>query len=99
MIRIKLVSYQGKGDLRKILKFLKEGCIIIVDRDIRPKEQAELIRRSLGKFSRGSSGIEISSIPGSGIFGKGLTAVGPSSLVKSIRKKPGEFQLVMGRFK
>lgn len=63
-LRIKLVPYERlkKGEIKSLLKDLKEGTIIVVDAKLNSKEEADLIEETMKAVSGKFSGIELSSI-------------------------------------
>ncbi|NIO19719.1 MAG: DUF2073 domain-containing protein [Candidatus Aenigmarchaeota archaeon] len=63
-LRIKLIPYERlkKGEVKSLIKDLKEGTIILVDAKLDPKEEADLIEETMKVVSTKFSGIELSSM-------------------------------------
>ena len=63
-LRIKLIPYERlkRGDIKSLIKDLKEGTIILIDAKLDPKEEADLIEETMKVISDKFSGIELSSM-------------------------------------
>ena len=112
MIKIKLIPYESiREDFRKVLKALEGNALVLIDAKLDPQEEADLISKTMEKFSERFSGIELSSIEtpqitafekfksslAEALTGKkrGLTIIGPAGIVRKIKKNPQELLVYM----
>jgi uncharacterized protein len=92
-----------------ILEHIQDNRILVIEEGMSPLEESALISATMEKVSRKFSGIEVSTLrdaPTQGIRDRiirllggktgGLTVIGPSKLVKQIRKDPTHISLLAG---
>lgn len=92
-----------------ILSNVKEGKIVVLEEPLTPQEEKQLISRTMARVTKNFPGIEVSSLgePTATdlrariirlLGGKtsGLTVVGPSNLVKQVKRDPEKLRLWAG---
>jgi len=104
-----LSGKQPKQKLSSILDLVKKGKIVVLEEPLSATEEAELISSTMSSIGSKFSGIEISRLGESAegiraaaiqlLGGKtaGLTIVGPSSLVRQIKRNPGKLSVFAGK--
>ena len=100
-----LAPMSEKEKIKFILKNIKNNRILVLDESLSPQEQRTLIAETMKGVGDKFAGIEISTL-GDGrnelrnliiklLGGRtGLTVIGPSKLVKEIKKNPKKIQLL-----
>ncbi len=96
----------GGDKIEFILKKIKGNKILVLDGGLSPLEETRLIEETMSKINKSFRGIEISTLRDKvdgGIKNKlikflggqtgGLTVIGPSKLVKKIKKEPQKILL------
>ncbi len=105
-----LEGKSSKQKLKLILERVKKNTIVVLESPLTPEEQKELIERTMEEVSAKFPGIEVSSLGSPtassslrdillGLLGgkpRGLTIVGPSKLVKKIKRNPESIRLLAG---
>ncbi len=101
-----LANQTGAEKIRFILSTVRQDKIIVLEQALTPAEEKELITQTMGSVSKRFPGIEVSSLSDAPaqdlrsmlikmLGGKtGLTVVGPSNLVKQIKRDPGKLRLL-----
>lgn len=92
-----------------ILSNVKEGKIVVLEEPLTPQEEKQLISRTMASVTKNFPGIEVSSLGEATttdlrariiklLGGKtsGLTVVGPSNLVKQVKRDPEKLRLWAG---
>jgi len=104
-----LSAKQPKQKLSTILDLVKKGKIVVLEEPLSATEEAELISSTMSCVGSKFTGIEISRLGESAdgiraaaiklLGGKtaGLTIVGPSSLVRQIKRNPGKLSVFAGK--
>jgi len=104
-----LSGKQPKQKLSAILDLVKKGKIVVLEEPLSATEEAELISSTMSSIGSKFSGIEISRLGESAdgiraaaiklLGGKtaGLTIVGPSNLVRQIKRNPGKLSVFAGK--
>ncbi len=94
-----------------ILENIREDKIIVLEDKLTALEERELIAETMKIIGNDFSGIEISTLGGTGEWWKetlikmlggktnGLTVIGPSDLVKQVKKDPDKIRLLAGKRK
>jgi len=105
---ISAATFSNKTSAQKtrlILEAVKQDKIVVLEQALTPAEEKELITQTMGNVSKRFPGIEVSSLSDAPardlrsiliqlLGGKtGLTVVGPSNLVKQIKRDPGKLRL------
>lgn len=102
--------FEGKPSQEKlkfILDHVRKGKILVLEMGLTVEEERDLIKATMPLISKGFPGIEVSTLsqPGKDIRAslikllggsQGLTVVGPSNLVKEIKKDPRNINLIAG---
>ncbi len=94
--------------LKFILDAVRKGRILVLERGLTVEEERDLIKATMPLVSKGFAGIEVSTLsqPGKDIKSslikflggsQGLTVVGPSNLVKQIKKDPRNISVLAGK--
>lgn len=104
---LKLKDSEEKLDF--ILDRIKEGKILVVEKSLTSREESKLIEQTMKEIDDRFSGIEISTLKEEqekGIKNKlikilgggpqGLTVIGPSKIVKKIKREPQRISLFAG---
>lgn len=102
-----LESKKGKEKMDFIIKKIKENKILVIEDSLSPLEEGRLIEETMKQINQEFPGIEVSTLrekTDRGVKGKfikflggrmgGLTVIGPSRLIKRIRKEPKEISMV-----
>ncbi|MEM0475806.1 MAG: DUF2073 domain-containing protein [Candidatus Norongarragalinales archaeon] len=101
-----LAGKSSNEKIKLILASVKQDKIVVLEQALSPAEEKELITQTMGSVSKRFPGIEISSLSEAPardlrsmlltlLGGKsGLTVVGPSNLVKQIKRDPGKLRLL-----
>ncbi len=104
-----LSGKQPKQKLDAILDLVKKGKIVVLEEPLSATEEAELISVTMSRIGSKFPGIEISRLGESpdgiraaaikllGGKSAGLTIVGPSSLVRQIKRNPGKLSVFAGK--
>lgn len=106
---VEIERLSSEERVKKLLKVVKEEKIILLEGKLRAQEEADLIQRTMEVVDEKFPGIEISPIKVEKknlglkdtiidfLLGdrKGLTIVGPASIVKEIKQDPDKIQLLM----
>jgi hypothetical protein len=92
---------KGEDKMKYILDKVRENKILVMEESLSSTEEAKLIEETMRSISEKFSGIEVSTLrekSDSGIREKiikllggrtgGLTVIGPSKLIKQIKKEP-----------
>lgn len=102
----------GKTQAEKlnfILNSVKKDKILVLEEPLSREEEAKLIEKTMGSVSKEFPGIEVSTLGEStedlrsalikmlGGRPAGLTVIGPSNLVKQVKKDPNKLQLLAGK--
>ena len=94
--------------IKLILSSVRQDKIIVLEQALTPIEEKELITQTMGSVTKKFPGIEVSSLSDAPaqdlrsmliklLGGKtGLTVVGPSNLVKQVKRDPGKLRLLAG---
>ncbi len=103
-----LSSLQSTKRVNKVLKMVKADKIIVLEGILKPDEEAELIKRTMQEVDENFKGIELATIQpekaktfkdflAQVLLGvrRGLTVIGPASIVREIKKDPEKIQLFM----
>lgn len=88
----------GEEKIKFMLDKIKEGKILITDAPLTPIEESKLIEMTMGSIDDKFKGIEVATLSTEeeGIFDKivaffgikkGLTVIGPSKMIKKIKKE------------
>ncbi|MFH0836218.1 MAG: DUF2073 domain-containing protein [Candidatus Micrarchaeota archaeon] len=104
------LSGKDSGEkLDLILGLVKQDSIVILEASLSREEEKNLIRKTMAVVSKKFPGIEIASL---GVASKdlraqliewlggrnsGLTVIGPSTIVKEIKKDPGKLRLLTSK--
>jgi hypothetical protein len=95
--------------IKLILASVRQDKIVVLEQALTPAEEKELITQTMGSVTKRFPGIEVSSLSDAPardlrsmlitlLGGKaGLTVVGPSNLVKQIKRDPGKLRLYAGK--
>ncbi len=101
-----LANKTSAQKIKFILDAVKQEKIVVLEQALTPAEEKELITQTMGTVTKKFPGIEVSSLSGAPasdlrsmliqlLGGKaGLTVVGPSNLVKQIKRDPGKLRLL-----
>lgn len=104
-------SLDGKEEGEKvklILNTVKKDRILVLESALTPDEEKRLIEKTMGMVSKDFPGIEIASLSETSVGWKstlikflggktsGLTVVGPSNLVKQVKRDPDKLSLWAG---
>ncbi len=104
------VLKKEKDKIEFILQNIKKEKIIVLDYLLSPEEERKLIEETMKRINSKFSGIEISTLKSRSnnpywkqkileILGEkssGMTIIGPSSIVKSIKKNPDAVRVLLG---
>ncbi len=98
------------GRIRKLLNLAKEDKIVLLQGRLKKEEEMELIKVTMEEINREFRGIELAVIDAAdskhsyGLREKflrvlfadrlGITVIGPSSVVKEIKKDPSKIELI-----
>ena len=106
----RVLSKKGEEDkLNFILNSVKKDKILVLEEPLSGEEEAKLIEKTMGAVSKDFPGIEMCTlgkvandvrgvvIKILGGRSSGLTVVGPSNLVKQIKRDPHKLQLLAGK--
>ncbi len=109
MVKIEFVSSKTLQNLEEnqkinyILSNIKKNKILVLEEPLTLKEEKELIERTMNLISKDFPGIEVSSLGGGEGFKEalikmlggniGLTVIGPSNLVRELKKDPNKIYL------
>lgn len=103
-----LAGKGGKEKIRFIVDSIKDGKILVLEDPLDHSEETKLIEATMKKVSPSFPGIEISTLGSEAqdlrtmlikmLGGKtgGLTVIGPSSLVKQVKRDPMSIRLFAG---
>ncbi len=102
-----LEGKEAKEKLQFILNIVKKGdTIVVLEESLSPEEEAKLIQLTMKQVSKTFSGIEVATLGTASYDLKthlvkllggrtsGLTVVGPSKIVKQIKKDPHKLNLL-----
>ena len=89
-----------------VLDSVKQDAVVVIEDELAPEEKRMLISQTMKSVSKTFPGIEVSSLsPESDDLRKalirllggktGLTIVGPSTLVKQVKRDPGRLKLFL----
>lgn len=103
-----IAQFPSEERLDHLLDLVKEEHLLVLDGRLTPREETELIRRTMERISNSFSGIEIASVVPSttlraALFDRlsgmrrGMTLIGPASLIKEVRKDLDALHLVMNQ--
>lgn len=107
----KVLPTESYAKIDFILENIKEDKIIVLEDKLTAREEKELIAETMRTVGDGFSGIEVSTLGATGEWWKetlikmlggktnGLTVVGPSDLVKQVKKDPDKIRLLAGKMK
>lgn len=105
-------ALQGKSSAEKvrlILEAVKKNKIVVLESPLSHLEEGQLISSTMGSVTSKFPGIEVSSLGEESndlrsaliklLGGKtsGLTIVGPSNLVRQVKRNPGRLNLFAGK--
>jgi len=106
----KVLSNKSAAEkLNFILNSVKKDKIVVLEEPLSREEEAKLIEKTMGSVSKDFPGIEVSTLGEStedlrstlikmlGGRSSGLTVIGPSNLVKQVKKDPNKLQLLAGK--
>jgi hypothetical protein len=97
------------GRIRKLLTIAKDNKIVVLQGRLRKEEEMELIKVTMEEINKEFKGIELAVIDSKrkddggvrGFFTNmllgdrlGMTVIGPSNVVKSIKKNPNKIELL-----
>jgi len=95
--------------IKYILDRVKKDKIIVVEESLTPLEETQLIEETMRAVNKKFSGIEVSTLRDKKSLGVrdmlirllggstgGLTVIGPSKLIKKIKKEPTQISLLAG---
>jgi len=95
--------------LKYILERVKEDKILVIEESMSPQEEAALIEETMKQVNKKFQGIEVSTLrekTEEGLREKiiralggstgGITIIGPSKLVKRIKKEPQQITMLAG---
>jgi len=100
-----LLGSKGDSKIEYILDHIKENTILVLEDPLTPQEEKNLIKETMKLVDRSFPGIEISTLGSEGdglkaslirlLGGKrhGLTVIGPSKLIRQIKKDPNTIHL------
>lgn len=102
--RDSLIEMSFEEKMEMIIDKVKDGSVVVLEHGFVPQEEMELIERTMQEINTKFSGIEICSFGRQGgnivhkivdkIFPRSpLTVIGPSKMVKDIKKDPESFSL------
>lgn len=101
-----IADLSGSKKVDFLLKSIKGNKIIVIDEQLTPQEERELITETMKRVSSKFPGIEVSSLGTDSdalktflikmLGGRvgGLTVIGPSNLVKEIKRDPNKIRLL-----
>jgi len=105
-----LEEYKGEEKMQFILDKIKDNKILVMEESLSSTDEAKLIEATMRNISEKFSGIEVSTLrekQENGIRemiikllgGKtgGLTVIGPSKLIKQIKKEPKRISVFAGK--
>jgi len=105
-----LEEYKGEEKMQFILDKIKDNKILVMEESLSSTDEAKLIEATMRNISEKFSGIEVSTLrekQETGIRemiikllgGKtgGLTVIGPSKLIKQIKKEPKRISVFAGK--
>ena len=96
--------------IQKLLRIVKQDKLVLMEGQLTPKEESELIEETMEMIDSKFKGIEVASLNpmvnpqdklkkffSDLVYGKrrGLTVIGPANIVKEIRKDPNRVQLFL----
>ncbi|HDN83235.1 MAG TPA: DUF2073 domain-containing protein [Candidatus Altiarchaeales archaeon] len=101
-----LESMESEEKIKFILRKIKENKILVIDSQLSSFEESKLIEETMKNIDNKFTGIEISTLSQSNVSGLreklirilggkkgGLTVIGPSKIVKKIKKDPRKILL------
>jgi len=104
-----LAQHSGEQKIEFLVTNLKKGKILVLESPLSHGEEARLIEATMKKITNSFSGIEIGTFGGTQardlrghlikmLGGKsgGLTVIGPSHIVRQIRRNPETLSLLAG---
>lgn len=104
-----LAQREGKEKVDFILDKVKEDKILVIEESLTTNEESQLIEQTMRQIDNKFPGIEVSSLGGrKGLKGKlikllggstGVTVVGPSRLIKKVKKNPEHISVLAERKK
>lgn len=105
-ISSEVIKNADVGKIAYIIERIKANKILVIEESLTPQEEARLIEETMEQVDKKFPGIEVSTLrdaPEKGVREKiikflggktgGLTVVGPSRLVKKIKKEPQQISL------
>lgn len=105
-----LEGEESSDKIRYILDRIKENKILVMEESLTPLEETRLIEATMRQVDGQFPGIEVSTLrekTENGIKGKlirilggrtgGLTVIGPSRLIKKIKKEPQRISVLASR--
>lgn len=106
-ISSELITKTRQGKVDYLLAAVKKGDkIIVLEEPLTPQEETELIKKTMEVVDRNFTGIEVATLGSASVDIKthlvkllggragGLTVVGPSKLVKEIKRDPNKLNLL-----
>ncbi|MFH1835342.1 MAG: DUF2073 domain-containing protein [Methanobacteriota archaeon] len=105
-----LAEKDGKEKMKFILDRIKKNKILVLEESLSPKEETELIESTMKQVSDDFPGIEVSNLREKtdgglkewlirllgGTTG-GMTVIGPSKLIKKMKKEPQRILVSAGK--
>ncbi|MCX6695503.1 MAG: DUF2073 domain-containing protein [Candidatus Altiarchaeota archaeon] len=98
-----------EGKLKYILENVKDNKILVIEEGMWPQEEAALIEETMKQVNKKFHGIEVSTLrekTEEGLREKvirmlggstgGLTVIGPSKLVRKVKKEPQQITMLAG---
>ena len=95
--------------LKYILERVKDDKILVIEESMSPREEAALIEETMKQMNKKFQGIEVSTLREKSEEGfremiiralggstGGITIIGPSKLVKKIKKEPQQITMLAG---
>jgi len=107
--RSQVQKLDSDSRVKRLLRIVKEEKIVLMEGKLKPEEETKLIEETMDMVDSKFKGVEVCTVTPQekmSVFKKslfelffgdtrGMTIIGPASIVKEIRRDPNKIQLLM----